>query len=308
MEVERSELIKWADALDILCPRGITPTTASCREGLLKARACAHPDALWLCSLFPVDEVTLEHVLEVMNGQGNDPRALFVRSCASEEDADELRRAADLGYAPAQARLAFYHDDMNERFRWAHMAASQDNRDGLYLIAECYDEALGCERNEAMSAAAFKSAAELGQVMAQCAHGDFAFAASDWRRYYWFGKSVLGGHYDAALCLIDSVVDVIARFESGGPGQSAFEIGSVFKVLLNIERQTVLEDMDIPEEWPQEWLAIQQCMRLHDEWLAAAKAAVDCWVGIARQTKVVPTELRVMIAQWIWAQRVDWNA
>jgi hypothetical protein len=310
--VEVCELIKWEDALDVIF-------TVSVSEGLQKARVCAHPDARWVCSLFPHDgeEVTRAHVLNVMRDQRNDARALFFRHVFREEEGEDagtlLRSAAALGYAPAQAEVADGHL-ANERFRWAQRAGAQFDRKGLYALATCYEDGDGCAQDMQMAAAVMKVAAQLGHAAAQCAYGS-EFEASDWRRYHWYGRSALGGYYEAlGLFLLESVLEVVALFESGGSGQSVFEIGDVFKALLNNERQavlrgreTVMTGLDMPREYPQEWSAIQKCMRLRDEWSAAAKAAVDCWVLIGLKTAVVPPEIRNLISQSIWAQRTDWR-
>jgi hypothetical protein len=74
--VDRAELIKWYDALDLLsgtrCPRDVA-------KGLQMARECQHPDAQWLASLVPSGaRVTQQRMGKLMMEQGDDPRALWL--------------------------------------------------------------------------------------------------------------------------------------------------------------------------------------------------------------------------------------
>ncbi len=110
--MEKTELIKWWDALDLLCGcdgrRDVT-------KSLQLARECLHPDAQWLCSLLPGGDVKWEVLDNVMQGQGDDPRALFLRFHVGAYSGDVLRRAAELGYAPAQSALARWRFLSDER-------------------------------------------------------------------------------------------------------------------------------------------------------------------------------------------------
>jgi hypothetical protein len=97
------EQIKWRDAMDVF--RG-TFELRHLRKGLAMARACAHPDAKWLVSLFAQEdeeELTEEGVKSAFAREGEDPRALTFLS-ALDYDSSKLRRAAELGYAPAQVK------------------------------------------------------------------------------------------------------------------------------------------------------------------------------------------------------------
>ncbi len=55
---DKTDQIKWADALDSLGTLGFERDVS---KGLQLARECQHPDAQWLCSLFPDvgDDVTI---------------------------------------------------------------------------------------------------------------------------------------------------------------------------------------------------------------------------------------------------------
>jgi hypothetical protein len=116
-----AEQIKWWHAGDML-------TCHDVLKGLEEARACQHPDAQWVASLFPPGEaVTHARVLEVMREHGDDPRAMLIAwqiSWESEVPDHVLERAARAGYAVAQGRLARHA----RGFDWAHRAAAQKDR------------------------------------------------------------------------------------------------------------------------------------------------------------------------------------
>jgi hypothetical protein len=119
---DKAELIQWWDALDDICNGMFLPHKLA--KGLAHARQCRHPDAQWLSALCPVgDGESREAVVRVMEAQGDDPRALFILSFLGEFSQQRLLRAAELGYAPAQARFATtYYEDM---VAWARKAAAQ---------------------------------------------------------------------------------------------------------------------------------------------------------------------------------------
>jgi hypothetical protein len=105
---DKADLIRWWDALDQLAG-SYSPTNIPL--GLRLARRCQHPDAQWLSSLFPDSDsaVTKDEMLRVMQGQGEDLRAMHIRGSLLRCDdfaKDLLQRAAELGYAPAQAAMA----------------------------------------------------------------------------------------------------------------------------------------------------------------------------------------------------------
>jgi hypothetical protein len=125
-----AELFKWWDALDAL---GVTARGGTIERGLQLARESRHPDAKWLASLFPAgDAVTAQRMAEVMLEQGgDDPRAVYLAGVHLDDRAMR-RRAAEMGYAPAQAQTAVDYggDDM---FAWAEKASAQGDRTGTLI-------------------------------------------------------------------------------------------------------------------------------------------------------------------------------
>jgi hypothetical protein len=127
------EEVKWWDALD-----AFGAPFYSCKDALRLARLSRHPDAVWLCSLFPpgasLVREDMKRVLEALGG--DDPRVMFLvsylepLSVRRDSELALLRRAAELGYAPAQALLSVCCRSEDERMAWAEAAASQGDRNG----------------------------------------------------------------------------------------------------------------------------------------------------------------------------------
>jgi hypothetical protein len=116
---DRAEQIKWWNAMDMFVD--------DIEEALRVCRDCRHPDAQWLVSLVaPGETLSKRDLREVLLQQGDDPRALhlvrklrvaaprgpramqtpFFTADGEEDDDSRLRRAAEMGYAPAQSTLA----------------------------------------------------------------------------------------------------------------------------------------------------------------------------------------------------------
>jgi hypothetical protein len=300
--VDKTEQIKWADALDCLCGLGRTRDVAN---GLQLAGECQHVDAQWLCSLFPDvgDTVTEEQVLNVMEGLGEDPRALFIRSCVGRVDDFMVRRAAELGYPPAQAALARWCGATAERFVWAHKAAAQGDRNGLYWLGYCCLHGEGCERDNSRAIAYWKEAAELGDGDSQFLFGRKPFAVSDWHRYHWWGKSAARGLHVAIIGLCEAAVLQLKVFEEGrASGRVVFELGAALKGNVNATSATVFDERVEVEELK----AVQRCIELHDEWTAAAKVAIECWIAVGMRHGVVKDVIR-LIAWMLWTERAAWS-
>jgi hypothetical protein len=285
--VDKAEQIKWRDALDVLIgQRGIG-------RGLRLARECQHQDALWLCSLVPANgtdesEEAARAVRTVMERQGEDPRALFI---CSRFGIDLLRQAAELGYAPAQAKLSFrVTTTATEKFTWAEKAAAQGDRHGLFCFGYCLWNGLGCKEDRARAIALFKEAAELEDTAGQLWYALGAFAESDWRRYRWLGRAIARGDDGAVFHLQEAATKELELFEEGkGSERVVWEVGAVSKRRMDVANR-----------------AMRQCVKLHDEWCKMAKAAIECWIGIGRRLEVAK-DIRLVIARLLWGERVEWK-
>ena len=113
------------------------------------AGRCQHPDACWLTDVCAgKDLTTREDAKRVFFALGqNDARALLCTwRCADvfeQEDLTPLRRSADLGFAFAQALMA-WKTQGEERFKFAQLAAAQGELDGLCVLGFCYRDGFGC--------------------------------------------------------------------------------------------------------------------------------------------------------------------
>ena len=88
---------------------------------------------------------------------------------------DDLRRVANLGYAPAQFFLGKQYEtgaaglkkDLTEARRWTERAAEGGDRQAMHNLALDYYQGLGVATNKALAAQWFQKAAELGVVDSQ---------------------------------------------------------------------------------------------------------------------------------------------
>ena len=53
----------------------------------------------------------------------------------------------------------------------------------------------------------------------------------------------------------------------------------------------------------EELRAVQRCVELHDEWTAAARAAIECWIAVGFRLGVVK-DIRLVIARLVWDTKV----
>ncbi len=290
---DKAEEIKWRDALDLITQRG------GFARGLRMARECSHPNAQWLSSLFPGDaDVAMDELLCVMKEQGDDMRALYIRGKLHDVDFEALlQRAAELGYAPAQMVWS-KHALPDEKLVWAEKSAAQGDRDGLLQFGRVLREMGQKDRGEAL----IREAAELGHPWAQYLTGE-SFGENDWRRYRWWGLAAARKRLDVIFVLRVSVKEQLQRFEqSGCTGRVVFELGCVFRGQIDVEQLKIFGNFSEQGEVE----AARRCMELHDAWCAAAKAASECWIGVARMLGVVK-EIRFVIARMIRAEPWVWS-
>jgi TPR repeat protein len=118
----------------------------------------------------------------------NDPRALCFAGVLV-DDLVEIRRAADLGDAFAQAWMAdkVLQDHEDEEFlRWAEKSAGQGERDGFCSLGRCYRYGVGCEKDAEIAKKNFFDCSELADVHAMVSVGTL-LDQEDPQRFVWFG-------------------------------------------------------------------------------------------------------------------------
>ncbi len=173
-------------------------------EVLRQASECECEDGKWLLTLLGNGEpATMDEMNQVFLAQGEDARAMyfvaFMGGMMARPARVLLQRAAELGYAPAQAWVAGQCD---ANFAWAEKAAAQGDCDGLRWQAWCFWNGNGCEKDEQRALEMYNEAAELGHVEAQVSYGQHAFGENDWQRYLWWGRAAAQGHHYAIRELV----------------------------------------------------------------------------------------------------------
>jgi TPR repeat protein len=125
-----------------------------------------------------------------------------------------LRRAAEMGYAPAQARLASTVEGA-EKFRWAELAAAQRDRFGILMLGHCFFDGDGCAPDRAKAIELYRQAAEMEHPLGQLSYGEEAFGELDWERYYWLIRAAVRRY--GSIC--HAVERLLPSFERGGNGR-----------------------------------------------------------------------------------------
>ncbi len=294
MKTGRADAVRWSDALDSFLETRFD-------EGLRLARDSRHPDAQWLCSTVPAGDVTGEGLKRAMVAQGEDPRALFMLYCLRDGQ-QHLRRAAELGYAPAQADLVLMAED-KDAFAWAERAAVQGDRWGLYQLADLLEDGRGCERDRSKAVALFGEAADLGCGRSQSSYGTLAFGERDWQRYYWWGRAAARGI--ACFHLREGVIGLLPLFEQGECSRILFAIGLVLKEGLNVLQGTLFGH---PLKAMDEMDKLHQVVLLYEAMQERARRAVVCWSIVGRRLGVAK-DVCVLIAKmaleeaWQWGEK-----
>jgi hypothetical protein len=281
-------------------------------EALELAKDCEHEDAKWLVSLFPDGPpVNVEEAREVMLAQGEDPRAIFFSAYMhvdefgermQDGDVDEVRRAAQLGYAPAQAALVTYFD-VDDSFLWAEKAAAQGGSDGLHALASCFYHGIDCEKDESRALLLFKEAAEMESAESQMSYGEFAFTATDWERYWWWGRAARQGCRNSSSGLVLAAVEHLKMLDKSDCRRVIFEIGAACKGHIIKKRKT-----EFVFGWdfePEEIDAVRRAVALYDQWCEDTKRTIFCWIWIGRQKRVAK-DIRGIICKMLWANRAAW--
>ncbi len=304
--VELGDVIRWRNALDCLTGIHLPPSVAVGRC-LRLARECAHPDAQWLCAQVSAgpaaDEAQLARVLE---GQGDDPIALFVRAwCGADPHParDLLLLSARLGYAPAQAVLAgCCEEDDFDPFPWAEKAAAQGDRDGLFQLGLFAHEGRGCPRGGERAVELWRQAAALGHRRGHLFVATHGHGPADWRRYRWLAQGSALGHQSCTLQLLAGARYVLRLFAEGkAPGRIVWELA---EGLLGHAQVTDWKDFD-RQPTMAEMEALRLCVQMRETWRNAATRAIECWIGVARRWDVAK-DVRQLIARMLWEDRWLW--
>jgi hypothetical protein len=215
-----------------------------------------------------------------------------------------LTRAAEMGFAPAQACLStrLFADEENEvrSLQLAQKAAAQGHLHAKYLVAFDCMKGSGCEMDVEAARELFKEAADLGHFGAPYFYGKLAFGRLHWERFMWWGISADKSYREDSFC--DVVLAMLPLFEKGEHGRILHTVAPVIRKNLNVEESKLFgEPID---SW--ERSKFKQVLELHEAMLMRARRAIDCWSIAARRNRVVK-DIRVAIAKMVWKRAWIWG-
>jgi hypothetical protein len=264
------------------------------------ARECAHPDAQWLASLFPAEgpPVSRKAMADVMRQHPSDARAVFLVWAFVRDEGAMLVRAAEMGYAPAQAQMSIDGDPGDDTFSWATRGEAQGDRRAKNVLAYCYDNGEGCERDLAKAAQLYEQAAERGCPSALYVHGK-TFGPHDWRRFHYWGRAKTG---QCRYALREGIIPLLPLFEAGQLGRVLHVAApalrrNVYGVAGGLYRTAVTEDDES---------RVTRVLQLHGAMLDRARQAIACWSVVGRRLGLVK-DMRVVIAKMVWEEAWRWG-
>jgi TPR repeat protein len=288
------QLLAWYKVRDTLF--GHNGVLQNVTKALQLASVSQHPDAVWLTKLFATRSVgTKEEAREVfLQCDENDAKALCFAGVLGDAD-DELRHAADLGDALAQAKVASAWNSRGEEcVDLAEKAAAQGERDGFFWLGCCYRWGHGCERDEARTKENYLIAAELGDVAAMVRLGEL-LDKDDPLRFVWLGRAAANGRYAQ---LLSETGDQIRNFNCGtGHAMAIFAVGRALNSHIDEEKQEIFGD-----SW--KFVAANQAVNFFRFQLQSYRKAVDSWTVVGLRNIVVK-DIRKMIGKMIWDAREE---
>ncbi len=272
-------------------------------KGLELVRKCPHPEAQWFAGLFPADEAPSQQgILRALAQQGDDCRALGVRALILRQP-ELLLRAAELGFAPAQASLGAGElwALQLEKADWAEKAAAQGNRKGLWSLGRVLEEGKlrSCDPERAVQC--FREAAELGCVEAMYDFGRTGCQALDWQRYRWWGRAATRGSGSAAEGLRKAASELEPLRAGRKPLRALAEIGAACSGHLVKQQHTAFGN----ELTKHQWIGLRRTVTLYNACCDRASRAVECWLALGRRFNVV-RDIRRVVAQMLWEERWEW--
>jgi hypothetical protein len=207
-----------------------------------------------------------------------------------------LKRAAEMGYAPAQAALSRISRgaQQEERFVWAQRAAAQSYRKGIDELAECFLYGYGCTRDTRKATELYRESAELESPLGQFRFGKFAFGPKDWERYLWWGRAATRGH--EKWTFLKAVDELLPAFEKGELGRVLHAVAQVIRATAIVARNEVV-GFCVGRDSFEKYVHL---LGMHDEMMNGAREAIACWSIVGRRCGVVK-DIRLVIAKVAWA-------
>lgn len=281
------ELVEFFDARDQFLGEGNSALHPNMAEGFRRLQASPHHEAVRVCSFFPNGPPeSNKEARRVFLEQGEDPVARCYAGLVIYSAVD-LRAAAELGHPHAQAALCAFVDKRH-RFVLAKRSAKGGDRSGWLWLGLCRQNGHGCEKNPVKARAAFRTSALLG-----CAEGIRYYAQGSMlhstpERFLWLGEaSRKDGDYRA---LMKEAASQLRRFDEGmGRAPVLMTIG---RVLRGAEHHI--------EQYDRKTAA--RAVRLYEDCIARAQAAVVCWILCARRWGFY-RDVSLIVARMVWEGR-----
>jgi hypothetical protein len=293
---DRQLLRAWYKIRDMLLGQNCVDQDIS--KALKLASVCSHPLAVWLTKLFDGhDAASLEEARQVFLGcENRDARSRFFGALLG-GTFDDILRAAELGDAFAQARVAgrTYGE---ERFRWAEKSAARGERDGFYYLGDCDRHGIGCKKDVEKAKGSFLVAAEVGHVRTMVCLG-VLLDKDDPQRFVWLGRAASNGVPDSFL---NEMSDQVCNFDNGsGHANVVFVIGRALKGHINNEERTIFGN---GENFVTYIGPANRALHFYNFQLRSYRKAVDSWTSIGLKYRVVK-DIRKMIGTMIWDAREE---
>jgi hypothetical protein len=292
---DNAELIKWWDPIEALfdCKPTDDPPL-----GLQLARH--DRDAQWLASLFPAEaHVDQEGMRSVLGKHGDDARAVFLSWVLSDDDGvhELLARASEMGYAPAQARMAMW-TKKGDSFELPQRAAASGDRDGMFYLEGCsFSWAAGARRTPPKHWSSLLNRQTSAQErVAMMKYGD-----NDWEKFHLLSLAASRGFGERTLYL--SLPSLVPSFEAGEKGRILHTVAPLIRKSLSLANKSLF-GYDLLGNEPER---LQRIVELHDAMLDRARRAIACW-SVAGQRCGVAKDIRVLISKMAWEEAWKWSA
>jgi hypothetical protein len=289
------QLVAWYKIRDTLL--GDNYVEQDWKKALVLAAVCDHPSAVWMTKMFAGREVcTAEDVLKVFRECEHDARALCLAGVLVGA-VGEVRRAADLGDAFAQAWMAEERNGQ-ERFQWAVKSAAQGEREGYYSLGWCYKSSIGCNRHVSWASENLLNAAELGFVDAMIEYG-FTLEKTKRERFSWLQKGAVGG---SSFYFLEEVEEQVRLYKSGcSNARTVFIIGRLLRGHIDMKKRTMFGSGDYFACYiNSSTRALHFCIFQ----LKCYRRAVDVWTMVARRNGVC-RDIRTLVGKLVWDSREE---
>jgi hypothetical protein len=276
-------------------------------KGLKLASECTHPDAKWLCEVFPLGapDSVQEAVTALLSLGQEDGRAVCFAAFLEEpsERRELMGRSANWGYLLAEAWVVYDTYGMHDVSLCTQKALDARDPDAITFLAHYLRH-----RGESGALRLYKEAAQLDNPEAQYWMARLGYDHMQPERYVWLRKALgRGATYNESNVTMSlqeywqtTLLDLV---EEKVPETSVFDIGAALKehlasssppggALFVILRKKLCK-------------VARDTMSWHEYCCRRANKAISTWLVIARNH--LNKDVRHMIAKILLADRGAWG-